>query len=159
MKRTLILILSLALGCLTLSALKIVGAQTPEEKKNLDVATKMFRDMLQYGHLELAATFMSPEFINHNPNVFGGRDGFVKAMSQGHPPEPIREEWKNPHTMVITAGPYVMFMRDTKAKDPSDPSKEYIRDHFNLVRIENGRIVEFWDEARKNVPASAQARK
>ncbi len=156
MNKLIIALAVMSLGCLTLSAQKIVGADTPEGKKNLDIAMKEFKDMLQYGHLELAEQFMSPGYIQHNPNVPGDRDGFVKFMSRNRQPEPIKEEWKNPPTLVVVAGPYVMFMRDTKTKDPADPSKEYTRDHFDIVRIENGKIAEHWDEARK--PAATQDR-
>jgi predicted SnoaL-like aldol condensation-catalyzing enzyme len=51
-----------------------------------------------------------------------------------------------------------MFMRDTKAKDPLDPQKEYVRDHFDIVRIENGMIAEHWDEAKKAAPVATQAK-
>jgi len=135
-----------------------IGANTAQDKKNLEVAMAEFKDMLQYGHLELADKYMAPGYIQHNPNVPGSRDGFVKYMSRNRTPEPIKPEWKNPPTLVIVAGPYVMFMRDTKAKDPADPSKEYIRDHFDIVRIEDGKIAEHWDEAKKNPPAPQAAR-
>lgn len=46
-------------------------------------------------------------------------------------PEPIKPEWK----------------------DPADPTKEYTWDHFDLVRVEHGKIQEHWDEAQKNPPA------
>ncbi len=138
--------------------MKTVGAETPGEKKNLDIAMKEFKDMLQYGHLELAEKYLAPSYIQHNPNVPGRRDGFVKYMSRNRTPEPIKEEWKNPPSLVMTAGPYVMFMRDTKAKDPLDPSKEYVRDHFDIVRIENGMIAEHWDEAKKAAPVATQAK-
>jgi predicted SnoaL-like aldol condensation-catalyzing enzyme len=143
---------------LNMTARKTVGAETPEEKKNLDIAMKEFKDMLQYGHLELAEKYLAPTYIQHNPNVPGARDGFVKFMSRNRTPEPIKDEWKNPPTLVVTAGPYVMFMRDTKAKDPVDPTKEYVRDHFDIVRIENGMIAEHWDEAKKAAPVATQAK-
>ena len=44
-------------------------------------------------------------------------------------------------------------MWDRKAKDPADPSKEYTWDHFDMVRVEGGKIQEHWDEAKKNPPA------
>ncbi len=146
----------LAFASLTLSAQKIVGGKSREEKKNLEVATLEFKDMLQYGHLELADKVMAPDYIQHNPNVPGGREGFKQFMSRNRTAEPIQKEWKRTPTLIIVAGPYVMFMTDVKAKDPADPAKEYTRDHFDLVRVAKGMIAEHWDEARKNPPVSAQ---
>jgi predicted SnoaL-like aldol condensation-catalyzing enzyme len=129
-----------------------------EEKKNIAIATKELKDMLQYGHLEVADEVMADSYIQHNPNVPGGREGFKKFFGAlpNRQPEPIKEEWKNPPTLTLASGPYVFFMWDRKAKDPSDPSKEYTWDHFDMVRVENGKIQEHWDEARKNPPRAAQ---
>jgi len=142
----------LGLASLTLPAQKIVGDKTAQEKKNLDVATIEMKDILQYGHIDLADKAIAPEYIQHNPNVPTGRDGFKQFMSRGRTPEPIQKEWKRPPTLIITAGPYVLLMTDVKAKDPADPSQEYTRDHFDVVRVEKGLIVEHWDEARKQPP-------
>ena len=148
----------LSLGCAALSAQKIVGADTPADKKNLEIAEGEFKDMLQYGHLELADKVMAPNYIQHNPNVPGGREGFKQFMSRNRQPEPLQKEWKRPPTLILVAGPYVLFMTDVKAKDPADPTKEYTRDHFDVVRIENGMIAEHWDEAKKNPPPAAQSK-
>jgi predicted SnoaL-like aldol condensation-catalyzing enzyme len=129
---------------------------SPQEQKNLAIATRELKDMLQYGHLEIADEVMADSYIQHNPNVPNGREGAVKYFSSrgNRTPEPIKPEWKNPPTLTITSGPYVFFMWDRKAADPADPSKEYTWDHFDLVRVENGKIQEHWDEAKKNPPRS-----
>jgi predicted SnoaL-like aldol condensation-catalyzing enzyme len=53
-----------------------------EEQKTLALATEELKDMLQYGHLELADKTMAPGYIQHNPNVPQGRDGFKRFMSR-----------------------------------------------------------------------------
>jgi predicted SnoaL-like aldol condensation-catalyzing enzyme len=124
------------------------------EQKNIAIATRELKDMLQYNHLEVADEVMADSYIQHNPNVPGGREGFKKFFApRATNPETIKPEWKNPPTLTIASGPYVFFMWDRKAKDPADPTKEYTWDHFDMVRVENGKIQEHWDEARKNPPA------
>lgn len=125
-----------------------------QERKNLAVATRELKDMLQYNHLEIANETTADSYIQHNPNVPGGREGFLKFFSSlpGRTPEPIKPERKNPPTVTIVSGPYVFFMWDRKAQDPAEPSKQYTWDHFDLVRVDNGKIQEHWDEARKNPP-------
>jgi predicted SnoaL-like aldol condensation-catalyzing enzyme len=117
--------------------------------------------MLQYGHLELADKTMDPGYIQHNPNVPQGRDGFKEFMSRipGRRPEdakPIKSEWINPPVLTLVNGPYCLFMWDRMAKDPDDPSREYKWNHFDLVRVENGKIKEHWDEAVINPPQPAR---
>lgn len=134
------------------------GKLSKEEHKTLELGTEELKDMLQYGHLELADKTMDPGYIQHNPNVPQGRDGFKQFMSRipGRRPEdakPIKPEWLNPPVLTLVNGPYCLFMWDRKAKDPDDASREYTWNHFDVVRAENGLIKEHWDEARMNAPA------
>jgi predicted SnoaL-like aldol condensation-catalyzing enzyme len=131
------------------------GKLSKEEKTSEAMATEELKDMLQYGHLELADKTMDPGYIQHNPNVPQGRDGFKEFMSHvpGRTPQEIKPEWKNAPVLTLANGPYVVMMWDRKEKDPADPSKEYVWNHYDVVRIENGKIKEHWDEAIINPPA------
>lgn len=133
------------------------GKLSKAEEHNLALGTEELKDMLQYGHLELADKTMDPGYIQHNPNVPQGRDGFKAFMSRipGRKPEdakPIKPEWINPPVLTLVDGPYVLFMWDRTAKDPDDATREYKWNHFDVVRVENGLIKEHWDEARINPP-------
>ncbi|MEQ1948771.1 MAG: nuclear transport factor 2 family protein [Bryobacteraceae bacterium] len=130
------------------------GKVSADEKKNIALMTEEMKDMLQYGHLELADKTMDPGYIQHNPNVPQGREGFKQFMSRvpGRVPEPVKPEWKAPPVLTLANGPFVFMMWDRKAKDPSDPGKEYTWNHFDVVRVEKGLIKEHWDEARIAAP-------
>jgi predicted SnoaL-like aldol condensation-catalyzing enzyme len=129
---------------------------TPEEQRNQEIAFVEFRDMLQYGHLELAEQYMAPGYIQHNPNVPQGRDGFVQYMSRTRKPEPIQAEWKSKPVLVITSGDLVLMMFDRTAPDPADPSRKYTYNGFDMVRVENGQIQEHWDAVKKSPPSPAR---
>jgi predicted SnoaL-like aldol condensation-catalyzing enzyme len=133
------------------------GKLSKQEQKTLELGTEELKDILQYGHLELADKSMDAGYIQHNPNVPQGRDGFKQFMSRipGRRPEdakPIKPEWINPPVLTLVDGPYCLFMWDRKAKDPDNPGREYTWNHFDVVRAENGMIKEHWDEARINPP-------
>src|ERR1700680_3470912 len=66
---------ALGLGCWILSA-QSVGKLTAQEQKNQEIATKEMKEILQYGHIEVATDVMAPGYIQHNPKVPGGRDAF-----------------------------------------------------------------------------------
>ena len=134
------------------------GKLSKQEDKTLAMATEELKDMLQYGHLELADKTMDPGYIQHNPNVPQGRDGFKAFMSRipGRKPEdakPIGPEWpRGAPALTLIDGPYSLMMWDRMSKDPDDPSKMYTWNHYDVVRMENGKIKEHWDEARINSP-------
>ena len=125
------------------------GTLTAEEKRNLDIGVTELKDMLQYGHLELADKVMDPGYLQHNPNVPQGRDGFKAYMAKvpGRTPQEIKPEWKSAPLITLVSGPYVVFMWERKDKDPNDPSQEYAWSHFDVIRVEGGLIKEHWDEA------------
>ena len=126
---------------------------TPQELKNLEIATVEFKDILQYGHVELAEKVMAPTYIQHNPNVPTGRAAFVDFFSKIRKPEPIKAEWKNKPTLMFASGPYVFLIVKRMEKDPDDPNKTYPAYWFDMVRVDNGLIQEHWDAATKNPPA------
>ena len=136
------------------------GRLSKEEEKTLAMATEELKDMLQYGHLELADKTMASDYIQHNPNVPQGRDGFKRFMSAipGRTPRDIKPEWVNAPVLTLINGPYSFMMWERTAKDPDDPNREYKWNHFDAVRTENNLIREHWDEARINPPAAAGAR-
>ena len=135
------------------------GTLSADEQRNLQLATSEMKDMLQYGHLELADTLMDPGYIQHNPNVPQGRDGFKQFMSRtpGRTPREIKPEWVNAPSLTLVSGPYVLMMWDRKDKDPNDPAREYVWNHFDVIRVENGLIKEHWDEAVVAAPAASTA--
>ena len=136
------------------------GTLSADERHNLELATIELKDMLQYGHLELSAKVMDPGYIQHNPNVPQGRDGFMQYMSRtpGRTPKEIKAEWVSEPSLTLVSGPYVVMMWDRTEKDPNDPSKEYVWNHFDVMRVENGLIKEHWDEAVIAQAAPAAAR-
>jgi predicted SnoaL-like aldol condensation-catalyzing enzyme len=133
------------------------GKLSADEQLNIGLATEEVKDMLQYGHLELADKTMDPGYIQHDPNVPQGREGFKQFINSrvGGRLEEIKPEWKNGPVLTVDDGPYVLMMWNVNDKDPSDSTKTYTWNHFDLLRIENGLVKEHWDEARiepKKVP-------
>jgi predicted SnoaL-like aldol condensation-catalyzing enzyme len=124
-----------------------IGTDSEKDKNTLEIAKKEFKDLLQYGHIEVADQWMAPTYIQHNPNVPGSLEGFKAAFGPRMKPVPIKDEWLRPPTLIIVSGNYVLLMTDQKAKD--EAGREYTRDHFDMVRVGDGKIQEHWDEANK----------
>lgn len=125
---------------------------SPEEQRNEDIANTEFKDILQYGHVELAEKVMAPGYIQHNPNVPTGRAAFVEFFSKIVKPEPIRPTWKDEPELIITSGNMVLYMMRRFSADPSNPSQIYKWNWFDLVRVDGGMVREHWDMAMKTPP-------
>ena len=123
-----------------------------QEQKNIEIATVEFKDILQYGHTELAEKVMAPTYIQHNPNVPTGRAAFVEFFSRIRKPEPIKAEWKNKPTLIMASGNLVFLLVKRQEKDPDDPNQTYPAYWFDMVRVDSGMIQEHWDAAVKNPP-------
>jgi predicted SnoaL-like aldol condensation-catalyzing enzyme len=131
---------------------KVTFTLSAQEKKNLEIATVEFKDILQYGHVELAEKVMAPTYIQHNPNVPTGRAAFVDFFSRARKPEPIKAEWKDKPKLTLVSGSYVFMMFKRELKDPDDASKTYPAYWFDMVRVDDGMVQEHWDSAVKNPP-------
>jgi predicted SnoaL-like aldol condensation-catalyzing enzyme len=158
MKKLFTILAVAGIGSLSLAA-QSVGTLTPQEKKNQDTAIIEMKDILQYGHLELADKAMAPGYIQHNPNVPSGRDGFKTFFARFAKPEPIKDEWKRPPVLILTSGNIVFFLVENEGKEPADPSKTYKYNWFDMLRVDDGMIQEHWDTAKKNPPPPAGQKK
>ena len=136
---------------------------TPEEQQNVEIASVLFKDVLQYGNLELARQVLASDFIQHNPRSGDGRQVFVdwaarldvspvrgrrgEFFARFSEPEPIKPEWKDRPEITVASGPYVFFMFKQERQDPDDSIRTYPVYWFDMVRVENGLIQEHWDSA------------
>ena len=128
---------------------KVTFDLSAQEKKNLEIATVEFKDILQYGHVELAEKVMAPTYIQHNPNVPTGRAAFVEFFSKFAKPIPIEPRVKAPLVAVVGDGDLVVLSFVREASDPKDAAKKYTTTWFDMFRVENGKIAEHWDASPK----------
>jgi len=63
--------------------------------------------------VELAGKYLAPGYIQHNPNVETGLDGFVKFFSQFQP-QPIQPTLKNPPIYAVANGDRVILISSAR---------------------------------------------
>ena len=117
------------------------------EQKNLAIATRFEKNVVEYGHIEDIEELLSSSFIEHNPAVPVDREGlkqFIHSLPD-HQPQDIKPAWKHAPVLEFTNGPFVVMMWEKRDKDPSDPKREYTRNSLAILRIEDGRIQEIWN--------------
>jgi len=120
---------------------------------NKKLVFDMYRAIIQGGHMDMAPQFFTPGYIQHNPNVASGRDALVAYMKSTRPVRPIEPDITFPVVSIMAEGDLVMVATVTYAPDPMSPGKKYAGTHFDLYRLEHGKIAEHWD----SVPKSAAA--
>jgi predicted SnoaL-like aldol condensation-catalyzing enzyme len=74
-------------------------------------------------------------------------------MKSTRPVRPIPPTIAFPVVSIMAEGDLVLVATVAYADDPENPGKKYASTHFDLFRIENGKIAEHWD----NVPKSKAA--
>jgi predicted SnoaL-like aldol condensation-catalyzing enzyme len=127
-----------------------------QEKKNVDFVLNWWREVIYAGHLELAPKYQAENYIQHNPSVPTGRDGFIqffKAFSK--PMNPIPAKMANPPVVAGAKGDFVWLIFEQEKKDPRDASKTFYDTSLEVLRLENGKVQEHWDSQMK-MPGSGK---
>jgi len=120
----------------------------PQLHANKQVALHIVRDLLECNHWDEADKWLTPEYIQHNPNVVSGRDAVVKFFGS-RPKKPIPDKMQTKVVAVIAGGDLVLVAFPREYKDPKDPAKTYTTTWFDMWRISQGKAAEHWDGAMK----------
>jgi predicted SnoaL-like aldol condensation-catalyzing enzyme len=118
---------------------------------NKKIVTDFYRIVFEPRNPDLIEQYIAPDFVEHNPNISGGREGLVKFMKTLPKPanDDVGSEMKNPPAYILAEGDMVTFIFKQSTPDPKDKTKTYERFTFDMFRIKNGKIAEHWDGAAK----------
>jgi predicted SnoaL-like aldol condensation-catalyzing enzyme len=155
---------ALALGCMGTGMAQVPPVAAPDQAAllqskdpklaaNKKLVFDMWRAIIQGAHTELAPKYFTKEYIQHNPNVATGRDAMVQYMKSTRPVRPIDPTITFPVVAIMAEGDKVLIATVTYTADPTAPGKKYAGTHFDLFRIENGKIAEHWDSVPKDPAA------
>ena len=121
----------------------------PKLEQNKKIVYDFWREVLEAGHLDLAPKYMTETYIQHNPNVPTGRQGFLDFFSKFKKAVPIVDTIKGPLIAILAEGDRVVLVFKRTLNEPKDPSKKYVTTDFEMLRVENGKVAEHWDNATK----------
>ena len=117
----------------------------PQLAKNKHLVYDFWRSVIEGGHLELVPQYMQEGFIQHNPNVPTGRQGFLDFFSKFAKAQPIVDTIKGRLITIVAEGDHVVLSFKRGRRDPKDATKFYWAIEFDMFRIEDGKIAEHWD--------------
>ncbi len=149
----------LAIAVLLTAGGAILNAQNAQqEAKNQQMVLDWYREVITFGHVELAPKYMADTFIEHDPYVSGGRKEFVAFYGKAHP-RPIQRKLPFAPAVAFTKGDYVVLVWEHPDKDArTDAPYSYFT--YDVTRVKDGRIQEHWNSFRNpaltGAPAPAQ---
>jgi predicted SnoaL-like aldol condensation-catalyzing enzyme len=153
MKKKLLLLSLIAVlfaaGAFAQNQKAMLYSNDPKLVQNKKIVYDFWRSVLEGGHLELAPQYMTETYIQHNPNVPTGRQGFLDFFGKFAKPQPIADTIKAPIIALVAEGDRVVLSFKQVNPDPIDPTKHYTTTWFDMLRIENGKVAEHWDSALK----------
>lgn len=123
--------------------LSLLYSDDPVLARNKRLAFDFWRSIVNGGHVELADTLMAEAYIQHSPALPTGRAAFKQIFSAIPRLERIPELVSPPLVAIIAEGDLVaMTLAETLPRP--DGQGSYTTTHFNLFRIEDGRLAEHW---------------
>jgi predicted SnoaL-like aldol condensation-catalyzing enzyme len=126
---------------------KSASDQLQENKK---LVLDFFRVVFEAENADAANQYLAEDYIQHNPKVPTGRDGFIKYFkAKWKEPKQVSAELKEPPQAVVAEGDLVTLMWKVERPEPADKSKNYDSYWFDMFRIKNGKLSEHWDNALK----------
>jgi len=130
-------------GVLAVSAAGTLRAQdSAQEAKNKQLVLDWYREVIAYGHVELAPKYMADDFVEHNPNYSGGRAEFVAHFGK-MPAKPIQAKLPQNPDRAFAKGDYVVLVWEFSSEDKSGKAFKY--NTFDVIRVQNGKVQEHWD--------------
>lgn len=113
---------------------------------------------LRYGGVEaMAEKYFAPDYVQNDPNLPPGRDGFARWFKAGamnpaaKPGEPFNTT-AHPPIELFAQGDMVALIFEIQMPDPTDPSKTYAYRPAVAFRIANGKLAEHWGGMPKGAP-------
>jgi predicted SnoaL-like aldol condensation-catalyzing enzyme len=128
----------------------LLQSKDPKLAANKRLVFDMWRSIIQAAHVEDAEKMFTEDYIQHNPNVITGRKAMVEFMRSSRPRKEIEPTIHFPVISIIAEGDLVAITTVSYLPDPEAPGKTYASSHFDLFRIENGKIAEHWDSVPKD---------
>ena len=121
----------------------LIQSDDPQLAANKKLVFDFWREVFQARNMDLAPEYLAENYIQHNPNVPSGRQPFMDFFGRFEE-QPVRPEIDNLVTLVAEGDLVILGFR-RQLPDPGNPDQVYTTTWFDMLRIDDGKIVEHWD--------------
>jgi predicted SnoaL-like aldol condensation-catalyzing enzyme len=131
--------------------LALLASPDPKLARNKKHVFDFWRIVYEGGHMERVAEFMTPEYLQHNPNVPSGRDWFVRTIGATRKPREVAPQILVPVIQITAERDIVTVMWARKVRDREKPDEIYMMTWFDVFRLDekSGLIAEHWDSSER----------
>lgn len=133
--------------------LSLVEDDVPGYAANKRLVFDMWRSVVNAGHVEMADRMLRDDYIQHSPVLPTGRAAFKQIFSAVPRLDRIPELVSPPIVALLAERDLVVMALREDLPRP-DGEGTYSSVHFNLFRIEEGRLAEHWHSVQ-GVPGPA----
>ena len=121
----------------------LLASDDPTLAANKQLVFDLWRGIVNAGHVELADELLAENYTQHSPVLPTGRAAFKQIFSAVPRLERIPDTVSPPLVALVAEGPYVVMALAETVAGPAGAGS-YTTTHFNLFRVENGRLAEHW---------------
>jgi len=122
--------------------LALLRDDDPARAANKQLVFDMWRSIVNAGHVELADEMLQEGYIQHSPILPTGREAFKRIFSVVKRRD-IPALVSPPAVAMLAEGDLVVMALREELPEPAGGG-HYTTTHFNMFRIENGRLAEHW---------------
>ena len=117
-------------------------ANEKETRRNKAIVRDFYTTVLIGRDVDAAPRFLRPDYIQHNPNVPTGLNGFVQVF-RARFAQPLPSDYKRELLNVIGENDMVVvYVRQTWTGRDGQHHQAL---GFDMFRVQDGRIAEHWD--------------
>jgi predicted SnoaL-like aldol condensation-catalyzing enzyme len=138
--------------------LSLIEDKDPALAANKRLVFDMWRSIVNAGHVELADDMLQEGYVQHSPVLPTGRTAFKTIFSAVERCE-IPKLVAPPLVSIIAEGGLVVMALAEAFPEPGGDGR-YTTTHFNLFRVEDGRLAEHWHSVQAapgpNLPTATE---
>lgn len=120
----------------------LLASADPKLAANKKLVYDFTRIILSGRQLDRAAEFLTTDYIQHNPNVETGLQGFIDFFSKLGGPRPVPDTVKG-LVSISAEGDLVTMAFVSQMKDAT--GADYTTTWFDMFKVQDGKITEHWD--------------
>lgn len=120
------------------------------EDRNTEIVVAMWKGVIYDGDRDAVLRYIHPDYIQHNVNMPSGREHLLHLVDLiNSKPADFTPPAHKELVRTVAQGDFVVTIWEQAQPDPSRPGETYIGHAFDMYRLENGQIMEHWDDTRK----------
>lgn len=127
-----------------------MSEQASLEERNTATVLAMWRGVINEGHRDAVLKYIHPDYIQHNVNMPSGREHVLHLVDliRNTPKDFVPPAHKE-LLRTVAQGDCVVVIWKQDQPDPTRPGETYPGHAFDMFRLEDGMVVEHWDDTRK----------